>query len=69
MANKDNCFAWGCFFCERKCNTSYKETETLKKFLKDGEVQSVRKTDCCAKHQLQLKEEVQKAKHIALLPM
>lgn len=64
-----NCISFGCYFCERSIKPSYKEIDVLKRFLKNGEVQSVRKTECCAKHQLQLKEEVKKAKQIALLPM
>lgn len=70
MDNKDNCFGFGCFFCEKNINPNYKEPYVLKRFLNaKGEVQTIRKTECCFKHQKRLCEETQKAKKLAILPM
>lgn len=60
----------GCYFCERNINPNYKEVDVLKRFLNsNGEVQSIRKTECCPRHQVELKTAVQNAKKISMLPM
>lgn len=63
-----NCISFGCYFCERNINPNYKKPDVLKRFLNSkGEVQSIKKTECCLNHQIRLKEEVQKARELAIL--
>ena len=58
-----------CLFCETKTVPSYKQYETLSKFLSDrGRIYSRERTGVCAKHQRSLAQEVQRARFLALLP-
>jgi small subunit ribosomal protein S18 len=60
----------GCYFCERNINPNYKEIDVLKRFLNsNGEVQSIKKTECCPRHQFALKTATKKARELALLPL
>lgn len=60
----------GCYFCEAEIEPNYKEPEILKRFLKTkGQVQSIKKTECCPRHQFALKTETKKARELALLPL
>lgn len=58
-----------CLFCETKTVPSYKNYETLSKFLSDrGRIYSRERSGVCAKHQRALSGQVQKARFLALLP-
>ena len=58
-----------CLFCEAATEPSYKEYETLSKFLSDrGRIYSRERSGVCAKHQRRLAGEIQRARFLALLP-
>lgn len=58
-----------CLFCETKTIPSYKNYETLSKFLSDrGRIYSRERSGVCAKHQRSLAQEIQRARFLALLP-
>ncbi len=59
-----------CVFCaERIDDIDYKDIDKLKKYVSDkGKILPRRITGNCAKHQRKVREAVQRARHIALLP-
>jgi small subunit ribosomal protein S18 len=58
-----------CLFCEAKTTPSYKDFETLSKYLSDrGRIYSRERSGACSKHQRKLAQEVQRARFLALLP-
>lgn len=58
-----------CLFCETKTVPSYKEYQTLSKFLSDrGRILTRERSGICAKHQRSMSGEIQKARILALLP-
>ncbi len=59
-----------CFFCaEKVTDISYKNTDTLRRYLSDrGKIEPRRKTGTCAKHQRRLTLALKHARHLALLP-
>ncbi len=59
-----------CNFCVEKIDEiDYKDVEKLKKYVSDkGKILPRRITGTCAKHQRKVREAIQRARHIALLP-
>ena len=59
-----------CFFCaEKVADISYKNLDTLRRYLPDGgKSEPRRKTGTCAKHQRRLTLALKHARHLALLP-
>lgn len=58
-----------CLFCETKTTPSYKEYQTLSKFMSDrGRILTRERSGICAKHQRSMSGEIQKARVLALLP-
>lgn len=58
-----------CQFCESKTVPTYKEYETLSKYLSDrGRIYSRERSRVCAKHQRKLAQGVKRARFLSLLP-
>jgi small subunit ribosomal protein S18 len=58
-----------CFFCKTKVEPSFKEAETLKKFLSvRGKIVAREKSGICSWHQRKLSAEIKKARLLMLLP-
>jgi small subunit ribosomal protein S18 len=58
-----------CHFCEGKIEPSFKEMETLRRFVSDrGKIIPCTRSGVCAKHQRRLAREVKRARFLALLP-
>lgn len=58
-----------CRFCKTKQEPSYKEVETLKKFITErGKIINRSRTGVCTKHQRKLSVAIKRARIIATLP-
>ncbi len=59
-----------CRFCQdANIRIDYKDPKLLKHFITErGKIMPRRMTGTCANHQRKLREEIKKARHIALLP-
>ena len=59
-----------CRFCQdAEIKIDYKDPKLLKHFITErGKIMPRRMTGTCANHQRKLREEIKKARHIALLP-
>jgi small subunit ribosomal protein S18 len=59
-----------CRFCtDATIQIDYKDPKLLKHFITErGKIMPRRMTGTCANHQRKLREEIKKARHIALLP-
>lgn len=58
-----------CFFCKSKTLPTFKESETLKKFLSPrGKIFPKEKTRICSWHQRKLASEIKLARILILLP-
>ncbi len=58
-----------CNFCMNNTNPSYKDVETLEKYLSPRrKMLSGEKSGVCAKHQRKLTKEIKHARYLALLP-
>lgn len=58
-----------CFFCKNKTFPSYKDPETLKKFLTvRGKIMPRERSLVCALHQRKLANEIKIARTLALVP-
>ncbi|MFA6005977.1 MAG: 30S ribosomal protein S18 [Patescibacteria group bacterium] len=59
----------GCYFCEKKTEPTYKESDTMRKFLTiRGKIVSREKSRVCQWHQRKLSTEIKKARSLMLLP-
>lgn len=58
-----------CVFCEGDKEPTYKDYETLSKFLTDrAKIVGSKRTGLCTKHQRRLTVEIERARHLGLLP-
>ena len=59
-----------CRFCQdEKLPIDYKDPKLLKHFITErGKIMPRRMTGTCANHQRKVREEIKKARHVALLP-
>jgi small subunit ribosomal protein S18 len=58
-----------CFFCQKKKEPDFLDTQTLSQFLSErGKIVGRAKTGICAKHQRRLAREIKRARFMALLP-
>jgi small subunit ribosomal protein S18 len=58
-----------CKFCSKKITVSYREADTLRRFITDrGKILPRRITGTCPKHQRQLSSAIKQARILALLP-
>lgn len=58
-----------CIFCGKDTVVSYKDANTLKKFVSEsGKILPRRITGNCAKHQRELTGAVKRARHMAIMP-
>ncbi|MGN0347562.1 MAG: 30S ribosomal protein S18 [Lachnospiraceae bacterium] len=58
-----------CVFCGKEKVISYKDTNTLKRYISErGKILPRRVTGCCAKHQRALTVAIKRARHVALMP-
>jgi len=58
-----------CPFCKDKKEPSYKDYETLRKFLTDrAKIMGSKRTSVCSKHQRKLTVAIKRARHLGLLP-
>lgn len=58
-----------CMMCTGKKNISYKEPETLRRYINEkGKIVPKRVTGTCALHQRYIAREIKRARAIALLP-
>ncbi len=61
--------AVNCMFCKGKTDPSYKEYETLSKFLSErAKILGSARTGICTKHQRRLSIALKRARHLGLLP-
>jgi small subunit ribosomal protein S18 len=58
-----------CFFCKSGQVPDYKKVDQLRRFLSDrGKIVSRGRSGVCAKHQRKLSREIERARHLSLLP-
>lgn len=58
-----------CYFCDKKLTPSFKDPETLSKFLSErGKIVPRIRAGLCAKHQKNVTKAIKHARHLALLP-
>lgn len=59
-----------CLFCKRKIREiDYKDVDLLLRFIsKSAKILPSRRTGTCQKHQRKLKEAIERARYLALLP-
>ena len=58
-----------CKFCSKKTEVSYRDADTLRRFITDrGKILPRRITGTCPKHQRQLSVAIKQARILALLP-
>lgn len=58
-----------CPFCNNKTSPSYREIETLRRYISDrGKILAHTRTGVCSRHQRQIALAIKHARHIALLP-
>lgn len=59
----------GCTYCESKQVPSYKDLETLRRFLSErGKILPKTYTHLCSKHQRAVTKNIKYARHLSLLP-
>ena len=58
-----------CVFCGQETGISYKDANTLKKYVSEsGKILPRRITGNCAKHQREITGAIKRARHIAIMP-
>jgi small subunit ribosomal protein S18 len=58
-----------CYFCEKKVEPTYTDSQILRKFMNDrARIVASLRTGACSKHQRAITKEIKHARHLALLP-